>query len=80
MVFADCETGSDTESSDDDSEVSDSPPAEKEETCCKQPRTWNEAYGQMQKLVLSEKFRSHATAKVRAGKAGRKGHGCDHLS
>jgi len=79
MVFADCETGSDTESSDDDSEVSDSPPAEKEQTC-KQPRTWNEAYGQMQKLVLSEKFRSHAAAKVRVDKAWRNGHGCGHLS
>lgn len=74
MFIADNETGSEMESSDDDSEISDSPPTE-EETYCKQPRSWSEAYGKMQKLVLSEKFKSHATAKVRTGKAWRTGHG-----
>lgn len=87
MVFADSETGSEIESSDDDSEISDCPteeeetynkqPREEEETYryYKQPRTWSEAYGQMQKLVLSEKFKSLAAAKVRVGKTCRTGHG-----
>jgi len=75
LVSADSETGSEMESSDDDSEISDSPPTQEEETYCKQPRTWSEAYGQMQKLVLSEKFKTHATAKVRVGKGWRTGHG-----
>lgn len=60
------ETGSETESYDDDSEAPDSP-TEDEDSYRKQPRTWREAYGQMQKhayqLVLSEKCKSYSPAK-----------------
>lgn len=70
MTIADGETGSIMESSDNGSDTSDSPPEEKE-THRKQPRTWNEAYGKMQKLVLSKKLKSHASAKVRGGKSWR---------
>ena len=66
MVFAEIETGSETESYDNDSDVPDSP-TEQGDSYCKQPRTWSEAYGQMQKhayqLVLSEKCKSYTTTK-----------------
>ncbi|KAG0620032.1 hypothetical protein M758_4G183600 [Ceratodon purpureus] len=66
LTEAEMETGSETESYDNDSEIPDSP-TEEEDNYLKQPRSWSEAYGQMQKhayqLVLSEKCKSSTTAK-----------------
>jgi hypothetical protein len=66
VVFAEIETGTETESCDNDSEIPDSPTGE-EDSYCEKPRTWSEAYGKMQKhayqLVLSEKCKSYTAAK-----------------
>lgn len=66
LTEAEIETGTETESCDNDSEIPDSPTGE-EDSYCEKPRTWSEAYGKMQKhayqLVLSEKCKSYTAAK-----------------
>uniref|UniRef100_A0A7I4DAG6 CW-type domain-containing protein n=1 Tax=Physcomitrium patens TaxID=3218 RepID=A0A7I4DAG6_PHYPA len=65
--FAGSETVSKLESYDSDSGIPPFIPSEEEDSYCKQPQTWNEAYGQMQKkasqLVLNKKCKSVTSGK-----------------